>query len=69
MALAAVIVLRKNASVKVLDVLVPIMAGCYFLITIFLLIKNAALLPSVFQRIFEEPLGSARLLRAGLAQC
>ncbi|MBO4992543.1 MAG: sodium:alanine symporter family protein, partial [Firmicutes bacterium] len=29
-ALAAVIVLRKNATVKVLDVIVPIMAGCYF---------------------------------------
>ena len=34
--LAAVIVLRKNATVKVLDVVVPIMAVCYFLITVFL---------------------------------
>ena len=55
--LAAVIVLRKNATVKVLDVLVPVMAGCYFLITVVLLVKNAALLPSVFQRIFEEAFG------------
>ena len=37
-ALAAVIVLRKNATVKVLDVLVPIMAGCYFLMTIVLIV-------------------------------
>lgn len=65
MALAAVIVLRKNASVKVLDVLVPIMAGCYFLITIFLLIKNAALLPSVFQRIFEEAFGIRQVVAGG----
>ncbi len=63
--LAAVIVLRKNASVKVLDVLVPIMAGCYFLITIFLLIKNAALLPSVFQRIFEEAFGIRQIAAGG----
>ena len=62
---AAVIVLRKNASVKVLDVLVPIMAGCYFLITIFLLIKNAALLPSVFQRIFEEAFGIRQVVAGG----
>ncbi len=33
--LAAAIVLRKNATVKVLDVMVPIMAVCYFLITVF----------------------------------
>ena len=50
--LAALIVLRKNATVKVLDVLVPIMAVCYFVMTIVLIIKNAAVLPSVFQRIF-----------------
>ncbi|MBR2000919.1 MAG: sodium:alanine symporter family protein, partial [Firmicutes bacterium] len=29
-AVSAVIVLRKNTTVKVLDILVPIMAGCYF---------------------------------------
>ena len=28
--IAAVIVLRKNATVKVLDLIVPIMAGFYF---------------------------------------
>ena len=32
--LAAVIVLRKNATVKVLDILVPIMSGIYVLITL-----------------------------------
>ena len=64
-ALAAVIVLRKNATVKVLDVLVPIMAGCYFLITLFLLVKNAAALPSVFQRIFSEAFGLRQAAAGG----
>ena len=56
-AIAAVIVLRKNATVKVLDVVVPIMAGCYFLVTIFIIVKNFGLLPQVFSRIFEEAFG------------
>ena len=38
---AAVIVLRKNATVKVLDIMVPIMAVCYFFITIYIILKNA----------------------------
>lgn len=63
--LSAVIVLRKNATVRVLDVLVPIMAGCYFLITIFLLIKNAGMLPSVFHRIFEEAFGLRQIAAGG----
>ena len=56
-AVSAVIVLRRNASVKVLDIVVPVMAVCYFAITIFLIVKNIAVLPSVFQRIFEEAFG------------
>lgn len=64
-ALSAVIVLRKNATVKVLDVLVPIMAACYFLITIFIIIKNAGQLPSVFQRIFSEAFGLQQAVAGG----
>ena len=63
--LAAVIVLRKNATVKVLDVLVPIMAGCYFLMTIVLIVKNAALLPAVFRRIFAEAFGLRQAAAGG----
>ena len=51
-ALAAIIVLRKHATVKVLDVIVPIMAAFYFIIAIFVIVKNIGLLPSVFTRIF-----------------
>lgn len=55
--LAAVIVLRKNATVKFLDIIVPIMAVCYFGITIFIIIKNIHLMPAVFGRIFDEAFG------------
>lgn len=65
-AVAAVIVLRKNATVKVLDIMVPIMAGCYFLLTLFIIIKNIDLLPSVFQRIFAEALGFRQAAAGGI---
>ena len=53
-AIAAVIVLRKNATVKVLDLLVPVMAVCYFLITLFIIFTNIGSLPTVFGKIFSE---------------
>ncbi len=56
-AVSAVIVLRKKATVKVLDIVVPIMAACYFVITIIILVKNFALVPGVFGRIFAEAFG------------
>ena len=55
--LAAVLVLRKNATVKVLDVLVPVMAVLYFVITLIIIGMNITALPGVFQRIFEEAFG------------
>lgn len=65
-AFSAVIVLRKNATVKVLDVLVPIMAVCYFLVTLFIIVKNIELLPSVFQRIFAEAFGLRQAVAGGI---
>lgn len=64
-AVAAVIVLRKNATVKVLDVMVPIMAACFFLMTLFIIIKNAGSLPSVFRRIFLEAFGLRQVAAGG----
>ena len=64
-ALAAVVVLRKNASVKVLDVIVPVMAGFYFVLAIFVIVKNAALLPGVFGRIVEEAFGLRQAVAGG----
>ena len=47
-AISAVIVLRRNATVKVLDVIVPVMAGLYFLMTIVIILTNITALPAVF---------------------
>ena len=64
-ALAAVIVLRKNATMKVLDIMVPIMAVFYILVTLFIIVKNAALLPDVFTRIFQEAFGLRQMAAGG----
>ncbi len=55
--ISAFIVLRKNISVKVLDVIVPVMATFYFVLTVFVIITNISALPSVFGRIFQEAFG------------
>ena len=65
-AIAAVIVLRKNATVKVLDIIVPIMAACYFFITIFIIVTNAGQLPAVFGRIFSEAFGICQVVGGGI---
>lgn len=64
--IAAVIVLRKNATVKVLDIIVPIMAACYFFITIFIIVTNAGQLPAVFGRIFSEAFGICQVVGGGI---
>lgn len=63
--LAAVVVLKKNASVKVLDILVPTMAALYFMVAVFIIIKNFRLLPDVFARIFEEAFGLRQMAAGG----
>ena len=64
--IAAIIVLRKNATVKVLDIIVPIMAACYFFITIFIIVTNAGQLPAVFERIFSEAFGIRQVAGGGI---
>ncbi len=64
--LAAIIVLRKNSTVKVLDVMVPIMSVLYFAFTLFIIVKNITLLPSVFAQIFEEAFGIKAVVGGGL---
>ena len=67
--IAAVIVLRKNATVKVLDIMVPIMAACYFFITLFIIVKNAGQLPDCvrahLRRGVRIPSGCGRRDRRG----
>ena len=64
-ALAALIVLRKNATVKSLDLMVPVMAVCYFVITVGIVAVNFRLLPEVFRRIFAEALGLRQVAAGG----
>ena len=63
--LAAVIVLRKNATIKVLDIMVPIMAIGFFLLTLFIILTNLPKLPSVFSRIFSEAFGMRQAVSGG----
>ena len=63
--LAAIIVLRKNATVKVLDIIVPVMAGFYFFLAIYVIIINVHLLPSVMVRIVEEAFGIRQMVAGG----
>ena len=65
-AISAVIVLRRNATVRVLDVIVPIMAGLYFIMTIFIIVTNIAALPAVFERIFAEAFGLRQAVAGGI---
>lgn len=65
-AVSAIIVLRKHATVKVLDIVVPIMAGCFFVATLIIIGKNISALPAVFQRIFEEAFGIRQVAAGGL---
>lgn len=63
--IAAVIVLRKNATVKVLDIIVPVMAGFYFLLTIIIILMNITQVPAVFARIFSEAFGLRQAAAGG----
>ncbi len=63
-ALSAVIVLRKNATIKVLDIVVPVMAAFYFVIAIFIIVKNINLMPSVLTNIVKDAFG-LRQMAAG----
>lgn len=65
-ALAAVIVLRKNATVKVLDIMVPVMAGAFFLITLVIIFINITKIPGVFGRIFAEAFGIREMAGGGI---
>ena len=64
-AIAAVIVLRKNATVKSLDVMVPIMAVCYFVLTVGVVLFNLPKLPAVLARIFAEAFGLRQAAAGG----
>lgn len=64
--LSAWIVLRRNATVKVLDAVVPIMAAFYFVMTLVIMAMNYRLLPGVFVRIFAEAFGIRQAVSGGI---
>nr|WP_288555827.1 alanine/glycine:cation symporter family protein [uncultured Mediterraneibacter sp.] len=64
--IAAFIVLRKDMTVRVLDMLVPVMALCYFGITAFAIVKNIQALPGVFVRIFEGAFDGKKMMAGGM---
>ena len=63
--LAALIVLRKNATVKSLDFIVPVMAVCYFVITVGIVVLNIRQLPAVLARIIAEAFGLRQVAAGG----
>ena len=68
--IAAVIVLRKNATVKVLDLLVPVMAVLYFVITLFIIFTNLGSMHGVKRGLFSNEAGSGSApCAAAAAEC
>ena len=63
--LSAVIVLRRDATVKSLDVIVPIMAVCYFVMTVIIIAVNFRQLPAVLGCIFSEAFGLRQVAAGG----
>ncbi len=65
--LAAMIIFgKKNKIARVLDKLVPVMAGLYALVVLFIMIKNFTLLPSVFLSIFKNAFGIEQVMGGGI---
>ena len=54
---AIVIFGKKDKIVEVLEKMVPFMAFAYLILVAFILVKNIAVIPDVFKRIFEEAFG------------
>ena len=51
---------------KVLDVVVPVMAGLYFFLTLFIIFKHIGQVPAVFARIFQEAFGLRQAAAGGM---
>ena len=64
--IAAFIFFKKNADLKVLKIMVPIMACAYFFITLFVILKNISNIPAIFSRIFNEAFGIRQVVGGGL---
>ena len=65
-AISALVVLRRNATVKVLDRIVPVVACSYFIIAMFIIFKNITYMPTVFGGIFSQAFGLKPIMGGGL---
>ncbi|MDP0506347.1 MAG: alanine/glycine:cation symporter family protein [Fusobacterium sp. JB019] len=63
--LSTIVIFKKEAVVNILDKIVPIMAGLYLLITIFILLKNIAFIPNMFKEIVSQALGFKQVVAGG----
>lgn len=63
--LSIIVVFKKGAVMMVLDKIVPIMAGLYLVITIFIMIKNITVVPLMFKEIFSQAFGIKQVVSGG----
>lgn len=63
--LSIIVVFKKGAVMSVLDKIVPIMAGLYLIITIFIMIKNITVVPLMFKEIFSQAFGIKQVVSGG----
>ena len=63
--IAALYCIAENATVRVLDIMVPVMAVFYLVITLVLIAANIPQLPGVFGRIFSEAFGLRQAVAGG----
>ena len=65
MALCTEMIITRIHQKLIMDMVVPVMAVCYFAITILIIVMNLGSLPGVFARIFEEAFGFRQAAAGG----
>lgn len=64
--IASIVVLRRNLTVRVLDLIVPIMSAGYLLITIVVMLINIKRLPDVINNILSQAFGLRQVVAGGI---
>lgn len=63
--LSGIVIFKKGGTVDVLNKIVPVMAGFYLIITLFILVKNFQYIPRMFEDIFSQALGIRQFAAGG----
>ena len=63
--LSAIVLFKKGGTVDVLNRVVPIMAGFYLMITLFIIFKNIGLIPNMFKDIVSQAFGIKQFAAGG----